>query len=283
MKKLKKIGFWCTQKFISKTLGLFSESDKALFLSEIINSIPPEISVDTKLGELKFYALGWIPIYRANSFFSKEPETLEWIEGFKENSVLWDVGANVGIYSLYASLIPGVQVVSFEQTGTNYFLLTKNIELNHQDKKISAYCIALSDCSTLDDLNMSNTDLGGAFNSFGESIDHFGLPFSPVFRHAAVGYSIDDFISQFSPPFPTYLKVDVDSIESKIIKGAEKTLQDKRLKSVLIELDTNRTEYFEEVVKMMTLAGLEIKSINESPDSNAESKLPSNCIFIRKS
>jgi FkbM family methyltransferase len=282
MNKIKKIGFWGIQKTIRSLLNHFSESDKAHFLSEILANIPPEISVRTKLGDLKFYCLGRIPIYRATSFFSKEPETLEWIESFEENSVMWDIGANVGIYSLYASLKPEVQVVSFEPAGNNYFLLSKNIELNRLDSKISAYCIAMSDSSTLDDLNMSNTELGGAFQSFGKSIDHFGKPFSPVFRHAAVGFSIDDFISQFSVPFPTYIKIDVDSIESEIIKGAEKTLRDKRLKSILIELDTSRVEYFEKVVEMIDSAGLDLKSVNKCPEAKVGIELPSNCIFSRE-
>lgn len=41
--------------------------------------------------------------YRAESFAAKEPETLEWIEGLPEGAILWDVGANVGLYSIYAA------------------------------------------------------------------------------------------------------------------------------------------------------------------------------------
>ena len=37
--------------------------------------------------------------YRADSFSTKEPETLDWLDGIPENSVLWDIGANVGLYT----------------------------------------------------------------------------------------------------------------------------------------------------------------------------------------
>ena len=40
---------------------------------------------------------------RARTLFTKEPETLEWIDRMKQGAVLWDVGANVGIYSCFAS------------------------------------------------------------------------------------------------------------------------------------------------------------------------------------
>ena len=37
---------------------------------------------------------------------TKEPETLEWINSFeyRENSIFWDVGANIGLYSIYNTL-----------------------------------------------------------------------------------------------------------------------------------------------------------------------------------
>ena len=38
-------------------------------------------------------------------FFSKEPETLEWIDNFsKDSSIFWDIGANIGLYSIYNSI-----------------------------------------------------------------------------------------------------------------------------------------------------------------------------------
>ena len=44
-----------------------------------------------------------INYFRATTFETKEPETLEWIDTIPKNSVLWDIGANVGLYSLYAA------------------------------------------------------------------------------------------------------------------------------------------------------------------------------------
>ena len=41
--------------------------------------------------------------FRVNTFSEKEPETLEWIDTFPDNSTLWDIGANVGLYSIYAA------------------------------------------------------------------------------------------------------------------------------------------------------------------------------------
>ena len=41
--------------------------------------------------------------WRAETFFTKEPETIEWINTFKSDETLFDVGANIGLYSIYAA------------------------------------------------------------------------------------------------------------------------------------------------------------------------------------
>ena len=44
---------------------------------------------------------------RAETLFTKEPDMIDWIDSFPEDFVLWDIGANVGIYSIYAGLKGG--------------------------------------------------------------------------------------------------------------------------------------------------------------------------------
>ena len=58
-----------------------------------------------------------------------------------------------------------------------------------------------------------------------------------------ISYSIDNFLSTFDIPFPNYVKIDVDGIEHQIILGAQKTLSDERLFSILIELDNGRSNF----------------------------------------
>jgi len=113
---------------------------------------------------------------------------------------------------------------------------------------------------------MSNTDLGGALNSFGEATDWQGKLFNASLKQAMVGYSVDDFIKKFEPPFPTHIKIDVDGIEDKIVKGSKNTLADNRLKSVLIELDTERLEYCKEVLMLLEQAGFKLFKKEHAPE-----------------
>ena len=87
--------------------------------------------VETQNGKLVFYCLGDLALWRARTLFSKEPETIEWIDGFKDGDVFWDVGANIGVYSLYASIGRRIEVLAFEPSASNYLLLNRNIEYNH--------------------------------------------------------------------------------------------------------------------------------------------------------
>jgi hypothetical protein len=61
--------------------------------------------------------------FRAESFSVKEPETLEWIDGIPHGSVVWDIGANVGIYTCYAAKARGARVIAFEPSVFNLELL----------------------------------------------------------------------------------------------------------------------------------------------------------------
>ena len=90
-----------------------------------------------------------------------------------KDGVLWDIGANIGVFSLLAAKY-GVRVVSFEPLYSNYYVLCKNVEINSDiSKLITVLPIALSDISMVDDLYIPTSDEGYSGVSFGEPIDQF--------------------------------------------------------------------------------------------------------------
>jgi len=248
---------------IQATSGLLGKTRQAYILSSFVEQLTPIITEKTSTGDIKFFCPGPIPHWRAETLLSKEPETIEWIDGFAPNTVFWDVGANVGCYSMYAAKSKNIRVMAFEPSAVNYHILSKNIEINEMDEVISGLCIAFSDTSEIGYLNMSNTIPGGALSCFGQSQDTYavcGKTYGVSFKQGMIGFTIDDFIEKYSPPFPNYLKIDVDSIEDKIIAGATKTIMNDQLKSVLIELDTDEHDYRNRVVSALENAGLKLVS-----------------------
>ena len=99
--------------------------------------------------------------YRADSFSTKEPETLEWIDSMPDGSVVWDIGANVGIYSCYAAKHRNCRVFAFEPSVFNLELLARNIFLNELTERVTIVPLPLSDKLSLNGLNMTSTVLGG--------------------------------------------------------------------------------------------------------------------------
>ncbi|MBC8052964.1 MAG: FkbM family methyltransferase [Sphingobacteriaceae bacterium] len=174
---------------------------------------------------------------------SKEPETIEWLNSLDKGAVLWDIGANVGIYTIYAA-DAGLDVVAIEPMPSNYYTLTKNIEVNNLSEKVSAFCFALTNEVCIDFFYISTSQIGSSQNSFKENIGWDYKKMENVdYKHSTIGMSIDSFIKLFSPKFPNYIKIDVDGLEKRIILGARETLSDPRLKSMLVELNTAWEDY----------------------------------------
>ena len=204
------------------------------------------IDLDVGAGKtLKAYPFGSVTQWRYDTLRTKEPETLEWIEGLGEG-VLWDVGANIGLYSIYAAARTNLTVLAFEPAPVNYFILTRNIHLNRFDERVMPYAIAFSNRSEAALFNMGSLQPGGAMGHFGESVEQVkaGDHVNEInYRQAMLGFSIDEFVKMFNPAFPNFMKIDVDGIENKIIQGGMKTFSDPRFKSLSIEVDDREVEY----------------------------------------
>ena len=80
--------------------------------------------------------------WRVNSLYTKEIETLEWIESFggTKNIIFWDIGANIGLYSLYNAAINENSItISFEPSTSNLRVLSRNIAINKLEDRIKIF------------------------------------------------------------------------------------------------------------------------------------------------
>jgi len=200
-----------------------------------------EQHVETRHGVLIFVTTDPQALQYPREFATREPETLAWIDAFETPCRFWDIGANIGVFSIYAGLRLGVEVRAFEPAAASYGALCRNIEANRLGDRVQAYCLAISDRTELGRLNLSGTNAGSVFNAFESTDDCFGNEIAVVFRQGMVGFSIDSFRRLFGLAAPNYLKIDVDSIEERILAGARETLRDPDLRSVLIELEAADT------------------------------------------
>ena len=102
---------------------------------------------------------------RYTTLFSKEPDTIDWINSFEQNSIFYDIGANVGIYSVYASILhKNIDTIAFEPSVFNLEILSKNIYINNLYDRISIYPISLDIKKNQNQFNMSKVEVGGALS-----------------------------------------------------------------------------------------------------------------------
>ena len=174
--------------------------------------------------------------WRVKSILTKEPDTIAWIDGMPEGDTLIDIGANMGIYTIYAAK-RGLKVIAFEPEAQNYALLTRSIMINELD--VPAYCLALSDEFKADSLYLSAFLPGGSCHTFGADWNHRlqarERPVGPL-KQGCVAMPLDMLGIKAD-----HIKIDVDGLEHKVIAGAVKTIS--KAKSVLIEINQNLTEH----------------------------------------
>ena len=140
--------------------------------------------------------------YRAESFSNKEPETLEWIDSMPEGSVVWDIGANVGLYSCYAAKHRGCRVFAFEPSVFNLEILARNIYLNKLSELVTIVPLPLTDALAVNKLNMTSTAWGGALSTFAQDYGHDGQALRKVFEYETVGLSMTDVVELLKIPEP---------------------------------------------------------------------------------
>ena len=191
--------------------------------------------------------------WRVDSLFEKEPVTIQWIAEFVPGDVLVDVGANVGMYSLWAAKTRGAGVYAFEPEAQNYALLNRNIALNNVGGQIKAYCLALSDRAGYSELHLSTLQLGASCHSLGERVNFKREPMMPAYSQACIAARLDDLVAEGVVPAPTYIKIDVDGFEPKVIAGARRVLADPRVRSLLIEINQNLADHRQMVAELESL------------------------------
>ena len=181
--------------------------------------------------------------WRVESIYSKEPCTLEWIGEFKTGEVLVDVGANVGMYSVWAAATRQAKVFAFEPEAQNYALLNRNILLNNLRGRVMAYCMGLSDHQGLSTLHIADLRAGGSCHSVDVALDYKHEPLQTFFEQGCIVSKLDDLVSSSTVPVPNHIKIDVDGFEPKVIAGAREVLKNPAIRSLLIEINLNLADH----------------------------------------
>ncbi len=234
----------------AKRLGQGGEGDAEL-LSKLVAEIRPKAAgalVDqlTPTGELD-YARHRIELVVSSpqiatrlASVEKEPFTVEWIESsIRPGDVFYDIGANVGPYSLIAAKVTAnrARIFAFEPSPSSFRELARNALLNGCTESIVALPVALWSESRLLAVDFHSRSPGAARHRVGSNLRSAGPPSERV-----IGVRLDDLVEGFGIPVPTHAKIDVDGYELEVLQGAVRTLARPEWRSLLVELDPEETK-----------------------------------------
>jgi len=200
------------------------------------------ITVDSEV-ELRF---------RANAC-AKEPFTAEWIKSTAYKGVFYDIGANVGSYSLIAASLMSDDnsvVVAFEPVYFNFYKLCENSIINKLSSRIIPLNVALTQDNKMMEMHISNSDFGST-----QGFDTKEAQYCVKVLCA----SLDQMVESFGLPFPNHIKIDVDGSEKDVIEGGRKVFYDSRLQSVMIEVNEENIKEASVIYNYFDDAGFDIQ------------------------
>ena len=144
--------------------------------------------------------------------------TLLFIELFKEKKTFYDIGANIGYFSLIAALVnPDLHVTSFEPHPKLHPILLENIQVNNLG--IVHQPIAVSDEVGEQQFFITKSDMSGSLvDGFRETLDKVTVPST----------SVDHYVKQNPPNKSLLVKIDVEGHEPSVFKGAQKAFAEYR-------------------------------------------------------
>ena len=239
---------------VEKFLNFLFKRSIIIYLSELIQNISNnKIIVENK--KVTFFVPNSLIKWRVNTLYSKEPETIEWINEFskRKKTIFWDLGANIGLYSIYNSIKnKNTFSIAFEPSSSNLRVLSRNISLNKLQKKIKIFSLPLTkNLKGFMPLKERFFQEGGSMNVFGEKFNFEGKKLKSEMYYDLFGINIKFLLDNKLLDIPDYIKIDVDGIEHLILEGAGSYLKNKKIKSISIEINENFKLQYLNVLKIM--------------------------------
>lgn len=201
------------------------------------------IQPHSEVDGMRFYLPNRHCEWRVQSMYTKEPDTVEWIRSMNAGEVFFDVGANIGLYTLLA-VKQGLSAYAFEPESQNFAVLIRNLAMNrHTKAQAVAFPFCISDGPRIDTLRLSSLIAGGSCHSFASDLNYKMQEKDWAYEQGSIAFSLDALVYEMNLPQPTHIKVDVDGFEDKVLGGALRVLEN--IRSILVEMDSNNAVHME--------------------------------------
>lgn len=150
----------------------------------------------------------------------------------KENSVILDIGANIGSHTLYWAIEKKAKkIYSFEPFDKIYEILNTNIKLNYLQDKVNIFNYGLSDEECNAEIGRFNKHNIGGTDFVKNETGRFKLK---TLDSLKIKEHID------------LIKIDVEGAEVEVLKGGIKTIE--KNKPILVIESFNKKQELEELI-----------------------------------
>lgn len=172
-------------------------------------------------------------------------------------STVYDIGANVGFYTLLASVLVGEtgHIFAFEPLPRNVLYLREHIRLN-----------ALTNVQTL---AVAVADYTG-FASFAEDVNASQGHIAVQGTLTVETVCLDELIQQGKLPTPDYIKIDVEGAELAVFAGARQMLTKAH---PVIFLATHGQSIHHQCCEMLTSFGYQLQAIDPHTSIDTTSEI----------
>ena len=209
-----------------------------LFRWQLVALLTPRRYVDVTGVRFSIGCTNWITHFRWYLFESKEPEVRYFFDrNLRTGDTVLDVGANVGVFSLYvAALKRDSTVYAIEPEISNIARLRENIFANGFQEWIKPICAGVSDRVGITQLFLSSEEAGAAVHSISDSeLERTHLGYDVVGSEPVFSVTLD-YLTKEGNFVPNLIKIDTDGNEKRILSGARQLLSDRRLRGFVIEM-----------------------------------------------
>jgi FkbM family methyltransferase len=169
-----------------------------------------------------------------------EAETILFLSKFiKRGDIVMDIGANIGLFTLYLSSLVGNkgEVHSFEPSRREFLLLCENVQLNNLEN-VFLNQLALSNQSGIAEMIVLNEIHFGAYNSLGP-ISHRKVSKEKTHSEIVRTIKLDDYILFFQKSHPRLIKIDVEGFEKQVLEGMKTLLEKDNAPNLVVEVCKN--------------------------------------------
>lgn len=146
----------------------------------------------------------------------------------QKDDVFFDVGANVGSYTILASGLKEAKTIAFEPIQNAFEILLANIELNELQQMVKCEQMAVG--SKKEVLFFTNDE-----DTTNHCVENASANTTTV-----QAIHLDHYYPELCP---ILLKIDVEGFETEVIKGATHILASASLKAIVIELNGSGDRY----------------------------------------